>query len=128
MELDCLERLFIVFESEGALEYHMERTHGHGAKSKGKKTQFDATKLLGVQLDNPEVDDFNDDELEVLEGMDIDEMDEAARNMQRQGMAVPEQILLMIAKAKSKSNKAYGKINKIELLDNQGKDMTRIVE
>lgn len=129
MEPECLERLFIVFESEGALDYHMERNHRRGVKNKAGKRQFDATKLLGVKLDAIENEDFNDEEIEVLEGMDIEEMDETAKEMQRQGFPVPDMILQMIAKAKAKQKKDTKKLerNKIELRDNQGKDMTRIV-
>ena len=129
MEPECLERLFVVFDSEGALDYHLERNHRHGVKTKAGKSQFDATKLLGVKLDNIEEDDFNEDELEAIEGMDIELLDQTAKEMQRQGVPVPELVLQVIAKAKAKQKKNNQLVTKtkIELRDNQGKDMTRIV-
>jgi hypothetical protein len=129
MEPECLERLFVVFDSEGALDYHMERNHRRGAKTKAGKSQFDATKLLGVQIDAVEDEDFNEEELEALEGMDIELMDATAKEMQRQGMPVPDLVLQMISKAKAKQrkDKKATTVNKIELRDNQGKDMSRIV-
>lgn len=127
MEPECLERLFIVFESEGALAYHMERCHRLGAKVKQGKTTFDATKLLGLQLDHNE-EELDEEEVEALQGMDLDLLDETAKEMQRQGLQVPELVLQMLAKAKSKQKKVDRVLkNKIELRDNQGKDMTRIV-
>lgn len=107
----------------------MERNHRRGVKTKAGKSQFDATKLLGVKLDAIEEEDFNDEEIEALEGMDIEVLDETAKEMQRQGMSVPEMVLQVIAKAKAKHKKDAKALarNKIELRDNQGKDMTRIV-
>ena len=127
MEPECLEKLFIVFESEGALDYHMERTHRHSVKTKAGKSQFDATKLLGVKLDAPEEDELDEDEQAAIEGMDLELMEETAKEMKRQGVPVPELVLQIIKKAKSKKNNESNKVRKIELRDNQGKDMTRIV-
>lgn len=128
MEPQCVERLFIVFETEGALEYHMEKEHRLGAKVKSGKTRFDASNLLGLQLENPAEDEMGEEELEALQnmGMDIDQMEEAAQMMQRQGLEVPDMILNLLAKVKAKKNAGQPKKNQIMLRDNQGIDMTRI--
>lgn len=129
-EPQCLEKLFIVFDTEGALEYHMEKEHTAASKAKFGKTKFNASNLLSLKFENAEEDDFDEEEKAALEsmGMDIEVVHEVANEMQRQGMQVPELVLQLISKAKAKKEKsAEQSTTKIVLRDNQGQDMTRIV-
>lgn len=139
MEPQCLQNLFIVFDTDAALEYHTDKVHRKNSKYRGGKAQYDATGLLGVRIDEDDEEEEEDEdgegpeEIVVIPGfgtMNADAVRMVVQELENRGEEVPEQIYEALAETRFKeSNKeSKQKKTKIEIKDTVGKNFTRIVK
>jgi hypothetical protein len=129
-----LEKLFVVFETEGMLDHHVNVAHKkNGRITKGGKVQYDASGLLGFDNDEQEEpeDEDDPDPLEIIaHGLNLDKqaMLDMVESLQQAGQYIQPEILQVVQAHKQYMRaKAHKKGKKQITVDGEGFDFTSTV-
>ncbi len=136
-EEECLATLFVVFETEEELHYHTDKVHRKMSQYKGGRTQYNASTLLGLNLEEEnENDEENEEPEEIVDIPGVGQMSADAlrlfiHQMENNGEEVPDYVYDILAQAKPKEKPAVevkSKKGTIKLKDRVGIDFSRVVE
>lgn len=125
-EESCKADLFVVFETEAALDYHIERVHRKATIRKGGKNVYDATGLLNFQYEDEDGENQPQEEF-----LDFAAMGITLEDVRNSGMEVTPEVIAMFRFSEEQKKKQMSqkqkKKSKIASNDHFGRDFSEIV-